>query len=44
MEDTGDGGASEDGEMVEADGVDEGMSDGDSPHSDMQATTRTAVR
>ena len=36
MEDTGDGGASEDGEMVEADGADEGMSDGDSPHSDMQ--------
>ena len=36
MEDTGDGGASEDGEMVEADGADEGMSDGDSPHSDMR--------
>ncbi|RZO31025.1 MAG: cobaltochelatase subunit CobT [SAR116 cluster bacterium] len=36
MEDAGDGGASEDGDMVEADGAEDGMSDGDSPHSDMQ--------
>ena len=36
MEDAGDGGASEDGDMVDADGAEDGMSDGDSPHSDMQ--------
>ncbi|MEX0503255.1 cobaltochelatase subunit CobT [Alphaproteobacteria bacterium LSUCC0719] len=35
MEDAGDGGASEDGDMVDADGAEDGMSDGDSPHSDM---------
>ena len=36
MEDAGDGGASDDGDMVEADGAEDGMSDGESPHSDMQ--------
>ena len=36
MEDAGDGGASDDGEMVDADGAEDGMSDGESPHSDMQ--------
>ena len=36
VEDAGDGGASDDGDMVEADGAEDGMSDGESPHSDMQ--------
>lgn len=37
MEDAGDGGTSDDSEQVEADGAEDGMSDGDSPHSDMNA-------
>ena len=35
MEDAGEGGASDDAEMVEADGTEDGMADGESPHSDM---------
>ena len=37
MEDAGDGGTSDDSEQIEADGAEDGMSDGDSPHSDMNA-------
>ena len=40
MEDAGDAGSSEDGEMVDADGADEGMSDGESPNSDMEGTNQ----
>jgi cobaltochelatase CobT len=35
MDDAGDAGVSEDGEMMEADGADDGMADGESPNSDM---------
>ena len=35
MDDAGDAGVSEDGEMMEADGADDGMDDGESPNSDM---------
>ena len=35
MDDAGDSGSSQEGEMGEADGAEEGMSDGDSPNSDM---------
>lgn len=35
-EDAGDAGSSQDGEMADADGAEEGMSDGESPNSDMQ--------
>ena len=35
MDDAGDTGVSEDGEMMEADGADDGMDDGESPNSDM---------
>lgn len=40
MEDAGDAGSSEDGEMVDADGADEGMSDGESPNSDMEGNNQ----
>jgi len=36
MQDTGDAGSAEDGEMSDADGQDEGMSDGETPNSDLQ--------
>ena len=35
MDDAGDAGMSEDGEMMEAEGADDGMSDGESPNPDM---------
>ena len=35
MDDAGEAGVSEDGEMMEADGADDGMDDGESPNSDM---------
>ena len=35
MDDSGEAGVSEDGEMMEADGADDGMDDGESPNSDM---------
>ena len=35
MDDAGDTGASEDGEMMDAEGTDDGSSDGDSPNADI---------
>jgi len=40
MEDAGDAGSSEEGEMVDADGADEGMSDGESPNSDQDGQSQ----
>ena len=36
MDDSGDSGSAEDGEMAEADGAEDGMSDGEAPNSDIQ--------
>lgn len=40
MEDAGDAGSAEDGEQIDADGADEGMSDGESPNSDMEGNNQ----
>ena len=36
MDDTGDAGSAEEGDMADADGAEDGMSDGETPNSDMQ--------
>ena len=37
MDDAGDAGASEDGELIDTEGIDDGSSDSESPNGDMTA-------